>query len=246
MKNVVTILLGLLVVGSFLGCELAEREFLAVKADPPDVDKGSLVIALNGLVPAAKTLAPPIAMEVGSYDIRGVGPDSQVDYFEDLGNTTGTLVQFGLRPGTWTISVDARNPSVEGDPTRNGTIIGYGVTDPPATLTAGAVTTIRIDIRPVSTTGILDLTLIWAKKSIPNPRIVASLTPTGSSTSEGLSFYLSPPGNPEQGTYRDPARAAGFYLLVFKLFSDNGIVWGTAEAVRIIAGETTSQIYTLN
>jgi hypothetical protein len=242
MKTTVGIAITLLFIGAFWGCDLGE----ITGGNHLDEEKGSLKLIISGAILSSKTIAPPIAMEVATYDIRGEGPDPAIDNFEVLGNTNGILTQHGLKPGSWIITVEARNPKVPGDSNRNGTVIGYGETNPPVDISASSVITTQIDVTPVIGTGVLDLTIEWPKGSLTNPSIVASLTPIGSTTPQTLAFAISPAGNPFRGTHNDPNTVTGYYTLVVRLFDDVVLAWGTVEAVRIINGETTSQTITLN
>lgn len=246
MNSYIGSLIVLILLIGFLSCELSEGSLPLAETPVPESDRGSLLLVFSGGLTSAKTLAPTIAMEVGSYDIYGEGPDPLTDNFENLGNTTGTLTLNDLTPGTWTITVDVRNPDVGGDPNRNGTIIGYGMTDPPVLINPSLVTSVQIDVVPIEGTGTLDLTLNWNKFAYPNPYIEAFLTPLGSTTAEPLGFTLSPPGKPETGAYTDVNRATGYYLLTLQLRADTGLIWGTMEAVRIINGQITSQTFTVN
>ena len=231
----------LVVIGS---CDLTEGPLPFKGEVIPAKDKGALTVNLNLGIFSAKTLAPPIAMEIGSYDIRGEGPDPAVDNFENPGNTSGTLTRNGLKPGTWTIMVDARNPNFDGDPYRNGTIIGYG--EATIQINVGIVTNAQIDITPLSGTGELYLAFQWTKGSVFEPDIVATLTPYDSGTPVVLDFAYSPLGNPEIGEHSNTAIEAGYYLLILRFLSGTDQLWGTVEAVRILAGELTSKTFSLN
>jgi hypothetical protein len=104
------------------------------------------------------------------------------------------------------------------------------MTDPPVLISPGLVTSVQIDVVPIEGTGTLDLTLNWTKFAYPNPYIEAFLTPLDSTTAEPLGFTLSPPGNPETGTYTDVNRATGCYLLTLQLRVDTGLIWGTGDS----------------
>jgi hypothetical protein len=246
MKRAVRIILTLLIAGAFWSCDLGEGEL--TEGNLLDEERGSLELIVVGAIDTSKTLAPDIVMEIATYDIRGEGPDPGVDYFEVLGYTDGALTQHNLKPGPWTITVEARNADVPGDQNRNGTVIGYGETDPPVIVSASSVSTIVIDVAPLNGAGELDLTLRWDKKLVSSPSIVASLTPVGSTTPQTLTFDLipQPPADPQRGTYNDPNIATGYYTLSMQLFGASGLVWGCVEAVRIIYGEATIFDYTVN
>jgi hypothetical protein len=233
--------------GILIGCELCERDFSLSQEIMPAEGKGALILELDEGPFSGKTLTPSISMEIGSFDIYGEGPDPSVDLFEDLGNTTGSLSRADLTPGEWIIRVDARNPNVEGDPDRNGTIIGHG--EAIVQINAGAVTTAQIEVEPFAGpdhTGELYLAIQWQRGTIPNPSIEYSFTRAGSSTQVPLTFSKHPPGNPDRFVCEDAVLEAGYYFLTLQLLSGNELYRGIAEAVRIVAGETTSKTYQLN
>jgi hypothetical protein len=242
--SVLQVFLTMLLLVAIGSCNLTEGPLPFEDEVIPEKDRGALTLNLNTGIFSAKTLAPPIAMEIGSYDIRGEGPDPAVDNFENPGNASGTLTRNGLKPGTWTIMVDARNPNIEGDSYRNGTIIGYGETT--VLINAGAVTNAQIDITPRSGTGELSLAFQWTKGSVVDPSIAATLKPIDSDTPAVLDFAYSPAGNPEIGEHSNTAIEAGYYFLIFRFFSGTDLLWGTAEAVRILAGELTGKTFPLN
>jgi len=238
------IFLAVLLMEFLAGCEFLQQEFIYNEEILPEPDKSVLIIQLSSGIRSAKTIQPPIVMDIGSFDIYGEGPDPEVDQFQELGNTTGSTRMDDLAPGSWNIRVDARNPDVENDPTRNGTIIGHGETT--VEISLGFVTNAVIEITPLSGTGELHLALQWTKGSIPSPGMAATLTPYGSATSIPLTFDGHPPGNPEEFTYSNANLEAGYYTLILHLLSGDTVYWGTLEAVRIVAGEITTQTYILN
>ena len=148
-----------------------------------------------------------------------------------------------LSPGAWTISVEALNPYVEGDPNRGGDVIGNGETD--VTITEGTVTPANILITPLSGSGTLSLTVDWTEVTLQRPQFEATLTPSGGSPID-LLFTLSPRPNPVKAEYSNADFPAGYYLLILQLRDRGSPVWGIAEAVRIVQDQTTSHTYTLN
>jgi hypothetical protein len=220
------------------GCDLTESLVTSLSPQPPASGKGILVLTLRSGTLRGKTLEPPVSMEIASFDIRGTGPDPVNDHFEDLGNTAGLLLLNGLNPGLWTITVDARNTA--------GTIIGNGQTNPPVLITAGAITNTQIDIAPVGGTGVLQLTVQWAEGAHPNAAAECSLVSMSTGLDLTPTIVFTPSANPEMATYSNTTIEAGYYLLLLRLYDNGAQLWGIAEAVRIVAGETTSQIWTTN
>ena len=232
MKTTTRILVGILLVILFLGCNLIERDLSLERRDLPDKEKGSVTIVINGALPSAKTLVPAVLMVISTYDIQGA-LDGGGDSFQTTIGVNDPFSHSGLTPGLWTISVDARNA--------DGIIIGDEETT--AQITPGSTTTVQIEIAPVTGDGTLDLTIQWPKKAFDSDAVDATLTPT--ITPDGtLAFRIKTQADLREGTYLNSAIPAGYYFLTLHLIGNSVTVWGIAEAVRILAGETTSQIYT--
>ena len=227
MKTAARILVGILLVILFLGCSLTERDLSLERRDLPDKEKGSVTIVINGALPSAKTLVP--GMEIKTYDVVGNLVDGD-DNFQKTIEVGQSFSQSGLTPGVWTITVDAIN--------EDGIIIGRGGTT--AEITAGYITTVQIEIGPLSGNGTLDLTIQWPKKEFGTDDVVVTLTPT---ITPDPVFTKKTNADLRVGTYLNSAIPAGYYFLTLQLIGDGVPVWGIAEAVRILAGETTSQIY---
>ena len=226
MKTAARILVSILLVTLFLGCSLTERELSPERRDLPDKEKGSVTIVFNGGPFPAKTLVP--GMEIKTYDVVGNLVDGD-DNFQKTIKVGQSFSQSGLTPGVWTITVDAIN--------EDGIIIGRGGTT--ADITPWSTTTVQIQIAPLSEQGTLDLKVQGPKKAFDS--IDATLTPA--ITPDGtLEFTIEK--DPLEGTYLNSAIPAGYYLLTLHLFSKKVRVWGIAEAVRILAGATTTQTYT--
>jgi len=232
MKTTKAIGVGVIVLALFFGCELTEQDLSREQSDLPDEDKGAVTIVINGGLFSAKTLVPAVSMVISTYDIRGT-LDGGGDSFQETVPIDQSFSQGGLSPGIWTISVDAINA--------DGVIIGEGETTAP--IIAGSQTTVQIEIGPVSGNGTLDLVVQWPKKAFSTDDIDSTLTPA--ITPDGtLTFSIKTQGQNREGTYLNSAVPAGYYFLTLQLIGDGVRVWGIAEAVRILAGETTSQTYT--
>jgi len=229
MKIVARILACILLVGLFLGCELIERDSSPEQGEPPDSDKGAVTIVFNS-GPLSKTLVPPAEMVISTYDIQGT-IEGGGDGFQETVLVGQSFSQGGLTPGLWTISVGAINPG--------GIIIGDGVTT--AQISAGYTTTVQIEIAPLSEVGALDLMVQWPKKVFDSDDIVVTLTPA---ITPDPVFTIKTQDQRREATYLNSAIQPGYYFLTLQLIGDGVLVWGIAEAVRILAGETTSQIYT--
>jgi hypothetical protein len=221
-----------------VGCDLPAHGSTPTDPLPPAGNTGTLVLTVEPGILLGKTLGPPISMEIASFDIRGRGPDPFNDHFESLGNTAGFLLQSSLSPGLWTITAEARNAAA--------TIIGNGQTDPPVLITAGAVTSAQVTVAPLSGAGVLTLTVEWTKKAHPNASVQCSLVSMSTGVELAPVFTLIPQGDPFKATCTQDPVDAGYYLLLLRAYDAGVQFWGVTEAVRIVAGQTTSQTWTTN
>ena len=198
--------------------------FGLITCDIGDVfQRGSLILNIYSENIGAKTIVPDVEMVIASYDISGSGPDSQT--FSDTGITETTYIKNSLKVGAWSITVAARNASGEKIAEKTTAVA----------ITAGETTTASITVIPVVGQGTLSLTLSWPALTIINPSINATLTPNGGSASP-ITFTI--PG--DSASYFDSTLSSGYYTLAIELKDGSTVVWGLAEAVRILAGEIAS------
>jgi hypothetical protein len=196
---------------------------------PPE-DKGSLNLTFSSEEQfEEKTIVPRLDMNVSVYDIYGTGPENR--FFNRLDVTASTVLQASLAPGEWAISVNAKN--------RDGVIIGKGHTK--AVITAGKITRARAKVCPAHGEGTLGIQVIWPEDLIENPIIKAEITPEGGSPMP-LPFVL---GCNMRSAYFLGSLKSGYYTVSIHLFDGDDLLWGTVEAVRIIAGVKTCKIYVL-
>ena len=226
-----------------MSCELMQREFDRIgDIDPPE-NRGALIIRFTTAVPAA-TLTPPISMEIDSFDVYGTGPDPATDYFEYLGIKELELSESSLTPGEWTIQVDARNLDDPNDPNSDGTIIARGQAT--VTIVPNITTTVQIEIKPIddpSSTGTLDLTVEWTTGKIPGTVTIQYSLKAAGSTDERPMVFVKNPNNKSFELEPTLDLPPGYYTLTLQLLDSGAPFWGIAEAVRIISGQTTSQVY---
>ncbi|MFA5851233.1 MAG: hypothetical protein WC820_00900 [Spirochaetales bacterium] len=189
----------------------------------PSGSTGKLTISLSNAI-NAKTLTPPISMEVSSYSITGTGPGGSA-FTESF--ATNVLVKNSLLLGEWTIVVDAFNDA--------GIRIGTGET---IVQVVSGETSTSIIVKPVTGTGSLDLTINWLETQIVSPSLNATLLSSNGNT-QSLNFIISG----SSANYSSATLENGYYTLAFTL-NDNGVVKaGAVDVVRIVAGQTTSGIY---
>lgn len=234
MKTATRILMGIFLVIFCVSCRLVERDLSLDQVDPPDNDTGAVTIVFDSGIFSYKTLVPPVDMDIATLYIQGTLQGGG-GYFDDTVGVNDPFSQYGLIPGSWDILVDALNAG--------GDTIGHGEATAP--IVAGSVISVQIEITPLSGSGGIDLTVEWPKKDYSTVRIDAYLTLVGSANPVRIEFDIKTQ-NPKDGSYTNNSIATGYYLLTIQMYGDEQFVWGTAEAVRIIAGETTVSVFSVN
>lgn len=234
MKTIGAILGATLLCGLLMGCSLTERDIPLAQGNIPDDDTGALTIVFNSGIFSYKTLVPPVDMDIATLYIQGTLQGGG-GYFDDTVGVNDPFSQYGLIPGSWDILVDAINAG--------GATIGHG--EATAQIVLGSVISVQIEINPLSGWGGIDLTVEWPKKAYSTARIDSYLTLVGTTNPVKIEFDIKT-NNPTDGTYTNNNIAAGYYLLTLQLYGDEQFVWGTAEAVRIIAGATTVHVFDVN
>lgn len=223
---------------SALSCDIFHRDFSATDLPP---GTGALVLTFHSSLPKSKTLKPPISMEPASYVIEGTGPVPATDHFQvtvevDESDVDEPLVLEveDLRWGEWTVTADARNA--------DGDVIGHGETS--VYIEPEAVTVAEILVTPLSGTGGLSLSVQWSSLVHRGVKVEASLV--SESTGQDLKprFQVKSTLFTTTASHTNPAIEAGYYLLQLRLTDRAGQSWGVAEAVRIVAGQTTTQSWT--
>jgi hypothetical protein len=234
LKTLIIVLMVILVVS----CPLLQRDYssqdLGDDVEIPDDGLGTLTIVFGAETPAIKTLVPlPEELNIARYEIEGMLEGGDESFIASVGFGE-TLIQSGLTPGSWTISVDAIDPEE--------ITIGHGETT--VEIVAGASTAVRIVISPLGGSGTLDITIRWNKHLFDLEEIIATVSPDIAGSSS-LDFEpIDKDGNYHFGNCLESGVPAGYYLITMQLFGDGQRVWGTAEAVIIFAGSTTSHTYT--
>lgn len=213
----VLIVLALLV----LGCPLPQSSLT-----------GELVLSFTpATAKGAKNLLPLVDMNIATYDVSGSGPNSAT--FSQQ-NVTTTLTVTALVQGAWTITVNGKNSA--------GTVIGTGTAS--VTIVGGQTATATVTVAPLTGNGDLSLTVSWASGMITTPSVTGTLTPVGGSGSN-IAFTLA--GDSLSASYDSGSTlSAGYYTLSLIVEDATTSVWGGTEAVRIVAGNTTTGTFTLN
>ena len=210
--------------------------------------EGVIVLNISQGTFSAKTIVPDIEMEIAYYMVYGTGPGEAT--FEELivPETTAepvtvemlaTVEICWLAIGEWTITVKAFN--------ENDEKIGEGTTEDVVMVEKNQIAYATVTVTPLTGKGQLKITLSWPSGIIGEPSVVGTLDEEAINfgeieeglVGEGVStvIYESLPIDNED------ALEAGYYSLIIKLKNGETVVWGAFEAVRIIAGEVTSEAY---
>ena len=199
---------------------------------PPTSETGNLTISLTSAMDrGAKNLLPPIDMNVATYDVSGTGPSSAT--FSQQ-NVTTPLTVNSLVAGSWSITVNGKNSA--------GTVIGTGTTS--VTVVAGQTANASVTVSPLNGNGDLSLSVSWLTGLVAAPSVSGTLTLVGGSASN-INFALA--GNSLSASYDSGSTlAAGYYTLSLVLQDGTTTVWGGIEAVRIVAGNTTTGTFALS
>jgi len=172
----------------------------------------------RSLLPASE------AMTIAEYRIFGTGPNGEsVDVTES--SSTVTLGQ--LLMGKWSLTAQALNST--------GAILAQGSLD---TMLSSATSTATIHLTELVGVGTLSLSYSWRLDQVASDvRLELSLT-----NQQGEVVSLLPPTvNIAAGTASLSANLpSGSFMLSSKLYSQDVLVSGSAEAVRIIPETTTT------
>lgn len=217
MRKTVLVCIGILAL--FSGCP---------NGTPGDV--GSLILSFSTADMLARTFVPDLDMNVASYDVSGIGPDSST--FSQPGVTETSVVQNSLAVGAWTIVVEAYNGE--------DILIGSGSTA--VEIRAGKTTTATVTVTPLDGKGTLSVNVSWTPGLITNPSAVATLTPVGGSA-QNLSFV---PGTNSLSYNSGKTLDMGYYWLQIQLLDDGVPTWWALEAVRILKDQTTTGTFALD
>lgn len=174
--------------------------------------------------PTARTISPDFDMNVVTCDVYGDGPGNTE--FELLDVSDDVVECAGLVPGLWTITADGRNA--------DGVVVGSGQSE--AIVAAGDITEAEVEVTPRAGTGDLSVTVTWPAGVLDTPSVDAEVTPQPQSAELVLG---------DTSASYSGALSSGYYTFSITLY-DNGVpVWGTIEAVRIIANVVSEKRYEL-
>lgn len=189
-------------------------------------DKGSLNLNIS-VNDQNRTLQPDTDMQIVSYDITGTAAG---DAGFALSNVTESSVSINnLEIGTWTVVVIAKNSI--------GTAIAGGSVM--IAVNESSTASAAVLLSPLNGQGSLYLVLNW-DTALTTPGITSTLTPING-TPVSINFIIT--GN--TASYTDISLQPGYYTLSMQLTDGINPVWGSVEAVQILANESTLGNYNI-
>ena len=207
----------------FISCILAALAILMVFtscAESEDTASMRIVLDRN----TSRLIAPAdFPLEVKKYRIDGTGPNN-----EKISITTAksSATLDGLTIGQWTLKATGLNeknaPIVQGSTTFN---------------LSASNTTCTIMLGELVGQGNLSVSLKWDKARVVAPTITLELKKQGVPEPTQLHASMNEPLG--TATLTEDKLASGSYILIGKLHSQNVLVSGFVEAVRIVEGKTS-------
>ncbi len=171
-------------------------------------------------------------MEPTEYRISFTGDSSATDIITDA----TADIQKILKPGNWTINVEALDDA--------GRVLAKGNSGLIA-VTSGASVDVAINLTAVvEGTGSVDITLSWPAASATMPLITRAEVERGGVSVAASAITLEPVGTPPSLRYTE-SLAAGSYDIVIRLFYGTGGSTTYDEAVQIFANMPSSTTITL-
>lgn len=164
------------------------------------------------------------AMDIAQYRIFGDGPNSES---VDVRGESSVVTLGQLLMGRWSLTAQALNST--------GAILAQGSL---VTMLSSATNTATINLTELVGEGTLSVSYSWNLEQVASDvRLELSLT----DQNEKTVAISAPTVDISKGTAAFTANLpSGSYMLCSKLYSENILVSGSAEAVRIIAGATTT------
>jgi outer membrane protein assembly factor BamB len=201
----------------------------------PDNVRGSIEIhIIDGFEP--KTIEPTLTMTIDTYDIVLTGFGTTITKTLESTETTTTIAS--LQPGTWQVTVNARN-----SPESGAVIIATDTQE--VEVIAGQSTSADFVVVPDSGQGSLHITVGWPSDAVTTPSVMASLTEQGGGDHDISVSFESEVVQETQIAVYSGSWESGYYTLTIRLMDGDSPVWGWVDAVRIISGQTSNAAYTL-
>jgi hypothetical protein len=195
--------------------------------NPYDDETGSISVSIaNDL--NSRSLLPSIDMTPASFRITGIGPNGS-SFDDGISGNSATIAKLAF--GEWTVTVNALN--------NDAIVIGQGTEK--VTVATNKTTFVEIKVLPLTGKGSLSVTMNWTG-TVENASVSGTIRPISTTGSPQRTFSL----DRDHTTYSSSKDAengdleAGYYTLLTQLFDTGTLVAGTAETVRIVAGQSTA------
>lgn len=221
------IVAAILAAGALVGCALG------MGAEPAEGGSVFLNLGFTG----AKTILPPISMDVVEYEVSAEGPGTNV--IDPTVITENTTFR-NLVPGEWTFQVVGRNV--------DHTPIGGGFGS--ATVVIGETSSLAITVSEYTGPGSLQINLAWEPDTVEYPVWVGQLKDRDSILTD-MTFVTDEVACTSQSNVADLHE--GYYAMTVRLFNAPAGIDGTeilstgaAAIVRIAAGYETVGSYVLH
>lgn len=187
-----------------------------------DADTGTLSISLGGEL-GASTMQPDIDMDVADYEIVGSGPNSES--FQQT-SANGALTVENVVPGTWAITVNARNAQSE--------VIGSGSAS--TNVEAGKTAPVNVVVAPLQGDGTLRITVTWPDADVATPSVAGQVDPSWGDPID-LDFTVDGSGH---ATAADLQIPGGYYTLSVQILDGSEVAAGAVDVARIVKDGLTS------
>lgn len=165
------------------------------------------------------------SMTIARYRIFGSGPNSET---VDVSSTTAEVTLGQLLMGKWSLTAQALNS--------DGAILAQGSL---STILSSATSSATITLTELVGEGALSVAYSWALDQVADDVSLelSLLNQDGTSVTIGQPAVDKKTGT---ATFTTALLPSGSYTLISRLSSQNVVVSGSAEAVRIVAGTETS------
>ena len=195
--------------------------------------RGTLVVGIEDSVRPRTYYPTGLDLVVATYDIVGSGPSSAS--FTYNGYTETELVETPVLPGTWSVTVTAKNAT--------GTAIGYGENS--TTVGAEQSVPLGVTVTLLPGNGTAGISISWPIEIISNPVLYATRTDAAGTTVDIAPAFTVNAGA-GTATYTDPVPAGGYVItLKLKDSSFTSWSWGRSDAYVFAKDKTTSATFAL-
>lgn len=215
----------------------------------PATDEEAVIeVTIQQAMVGAKTIEPDIVMDITRYVVSwwpaGNVAATQNKTVTPAPNGTPTKFYLFLTTGMYNFKIDGFNAPDPSFPIGSGS---YG----PVSVKPKVTTPVDIIVTPVSGSGDVAIRVIWEAYTPNdiNAYVTATLYgPNDANLSTPLTTFTADPGLEDKVANVTGSYTNGYYKCVIqmKYDSNNAVIWSTIDALRIVAGYTSTETYILN